>query len=37
MCDNDYMEISNWDIDWLISDMYKLVLFLGDKILYVIL
>jgi len=34
--DNDHTEISNRDIDRLISDMYKLVLPPGDKILHVI-
>lgn len=34
--DNDHMEISRRDIDKLISDMYKLVLPPGDKILHVI-
>lgn len=34
--DNDHLEISRRDIDKLISDMYKLVLPPGDKILHVI-
>lgn len=34
--DNDHMEISKRDIDRLISDMYKLVLPPGDKIIHVI-
>lgn len=36
MRDNDHTEISRRDIDRLISDMYKLVLPPGDKILHVI-
>jgi len=34
--DNDHLEISRRDIDKLVSDMYKLVLPPGDKILHVI-